>query len=350
MDRVETYLNLAERQNTGRSYAAAIRHYEVEGRGLLPATQASVATYLANFAGSLSINTLRLRLAALSKWHREHGFPDPTKSDLVTQVLKGIRNAHNLPEKQARPFELEHLQQVSNWLEHSESRSVDPRQLRAEYLRRHRDQAMLLLGFWRAFRSDELTLLTIENITVEPGRGMVCYLPRSKGDLNNNGRSFRCPALSRLCPVEAYQQWLAISGLTKGPIFRSINRWGNIGTNAIAAGSIVPWLRHLFGQAGVEAPESYSSHSLRRGFATWAQASGWDVKELMEYVGWRDVKSAIRYIDVSGIDLSTRFECGLTEGKAAPSEPADYPNPQLGQMKNGQTNLKKNPPRLRVVK
>ena len=48
---------------------------------------------------------------------------------------------------------------------------------------------------------------------------------------------------------------------------------------------------------GIAAPESYSSHSLRRGFATWANGNGWDVKSLMEYVGWKDMKSAMRYID-----------------------------------------------------
>uniref|UniRef100_UPI0026EDB602 tyrosine-type recombinase/integrase n=1 Tax=Pseudomonas aeruginosa TaxID=287 RepID=UPI0026EDB602 len=41
----------------------------------------------------------------------------------------------------------------------------------------------------------------------------------------------------------------------------------------------------------------YTSHSLRRGFATWATANGWDIKALMTYVGWKDIKSAMRYID-----------------------------------------------------
>ncbi|MFD1690927.1 hypothetical protein ACFSHR_03265 [Azotobacter chroococcum] len=36
---------------------------------------------------------------------------------------------------------------------------------------------------------------------------------------------------------------------------------------------------------------------MRRGFATWAAANGWDLKSLMGYVGWKDMKSAMRYID-----------------------------------------------------
>lgn len=43
--------------------------------------------------------------------------------------------------------------------------------------------------------------------------------------------------------------------------------------------------------------EIYSAHSIRRGFATWAASSGWDIKTLMEYVGWSDMKSALRYVE-----------------------------------------------------
>jgi hypothetical protein len=36
---------------------------------------------------------------------------------------------------------------------------------------------------------------------------------------------------------------------------------------------------------------------MRRGFATWASANGWDIKRMMSYVGWKDMKSALRYVD-----------------------------------------------------
>src|SRR5690606_40354598 len=62
--------------------------------------------------------------------------------------------------------------------------------------------------------------------------------------------------------------------------------------------SLIQLLRRILEQAGVPA-DGYSSHSLRRGFATWAAASGWDMKALMEYVGWKDMKSALRYVDAT---------------------------------------------------
>ena len=87
------------------------------------------------------------------------------------------------------------------------------------------------------------------------------------------------------------------------------------------ANSLIPLLRSLLAEAGVAASEEYSSHSMRRGFAGWARASGWDIKELMEYVGWKDVKSAMRYLDASGSTLQARFEEGLAALPSADRSP-----------------------------
>lgn len=117
MTRLAQYIEAAERVNTRRSYASAIRHFEIEWKGLLPSTSDTISRYLADYAPTLAINTLRQRLAALSRWHTDQGFPDPTKSALVRQVLKGIRSVHTAPEKRARPLELAVLQQVDQWLD-----------------------------------------------------------------------------------------------------------------------------------------------------------------------------------------------------------------------------------------
>jgi integrase len=334
MTRVAQYIEAAERDNTRRSYASAIRHFEIEWKGLLPSTADAISHYLADHAATLAINTLRQRLAALSRWHTDQGFPDPTKSALVRQVLKGIRSVHAVPEKRARPLELAVLQQIDQWLDTAISnaqRSGD----RPALLRHTRDRSLILLGFWRGFRSDELVNLRVENTEVTPGQGMACFLGRSKGDRQLQGRVFRCPALSRLCPVTAFNAWVSLAGLTEGPVFRKIDRWGHVAEDSLHANSLIPLLRSQFAQAGVESPEEYSSHSMRRGFAGWARASGWDIKELMEYVGWKDVKSAMRYLDTSDSSLQTRFEQGLPALASAvqqpppalllPTEPAGLP-------------------------
>ncbi|RXD65897.1 Tn3 family resolvase, partial [Xanthomonas perforans] len=106
MSDVDRYLEAATRQNTQRSYASALRHFEVEWGGHLPATPDSVARYLAEQAPKAAINTLKQRLAALAHWHAEHGFVDPTRTPLVRKVLKGIQTLHPRIEKQATPLQL----------------------------------------------------------------------------------------------------------------------------------------------------------------------------------------------------------------------------------------------------
>lgn len=90
MTLVSEFLRAAERDNTRRSYASAVQHFEVEWQGMLPSSTETIASYLADQAKTLSNNTLRHRLAALSRWHTDHGFADPTKAPLIRQVLKGV--------------------------------------------------------------------------------------------------------------------------------------------------------------------------------------------------------------------------------------------------------------------
>lgn len=298
MSTIDRYLRAATRDNTERSYRSAIQHFEVQWGGLLPASADTVARYLADHAEELSINTLQQRLAALANWHHSHGFPDPTKSQMVRKVLKGIRTLHPAQERRARPLLLEQVEQLVHWLDAAIAAAATANR-KPDELRFTRDRALLLLGFWRGFRGDELTRLQVEHIDAHAGQGMSCFLPQSKGDREARGRTFKAPALQQLCPVEAYLAWIALAGMTEGPVFRAIDRWGHVRDTALHINSLIPILRSIFHSAGVPSIEQYSGHSLRRGFATWASSNGWDLKSLMEYIGWSDVQSAMRYMEAA---------------------------------------------------
>jgi integrase len=298
MDKFDQYLEAATRSNTRQSYQSAIRHFEVEWGGFLPATADSVARYLAHHAETLSVNTLRHRLAALAQWHIEQGFPDPTKTPVVRKILRGIQALHPAQEKRAKPLQLNQLEQVTHWLDNAIMKARDEN-IRSAELRHRRDKALLLLGFWRGFRGDELTRLRIEHVQTVAGEGMTCYFPQTKGDRTYQGTTFKAPALSRLCPVEAYLEWICASQLKDGPVFRGIDRWGHVGDEALCIDSLIPVLRKMLKDSGIPSAELYSGHSLRRGFASWATSNGWDMKTLMEYVGWRNVQSAMRYVDAA---------------------------------------------------
>src|SRR3546814_3094167 len=65
-------------------------------------------------------------------------------------------------------------------------------------------------------------------------------------------------------------------------------------------------------QSVLPSPADYSGHSRRGGFAAWADANGWYIKTLMEYVGWKDVKSAMRYLDGADPFARHRIEASLS--------------------------------------
>lgn len=322
---VEHYVLAADRDNTVKTYAAALRNFEEVWKGLLPATADTVARYLAEHAEIYRLSTLRLHLAALARWHADNGFADPTRSPLVHKVLRGIRAKHAVPQKRARPLQLEVLEGVSDWLLKAQASALKNGR-RTESLRRSRDRALLLLGFWRAFRSDELANMRIEEVEAQRGKGLTCRPRKTKTTGEGEDRAFHCPALSRLCPVDAYLDWMELSGLKTGPAFPGIDRWGHMSGDHMLSNAVLPLLRRILHEAGAEEAASYSSHSLRRGFANWASSNGWELKELMEHVGWRDVSSALRYVDVSQVALKGKFERGLANSPPASAPGATEPN------------------------
>lgn len=186
MNKLDRYLHAATRDNTRQSYQAAVRHFEVDWGGFLPATADSIARYLADHADTHAVNTLKQRLSALAQWHIEQGFPDPTKAPVVRKVLRGIQALHPAQEKQAKPLQLEQLERITERLDESVQSAQEMGKQAAE-LRHRRDKALLLLGFWRGFRGDELLRMRIEHVQISAGEGLSCFLPQTKGDRRYRG-------------------------------------------------------------------------------------------------------------------------------------------------------------------
>lgn len=295
MPNLEDYIHAATRDNTRQSYKSAIKHFEVTWGGFLPATADNIVHYLSDHANILAVSTLKQRISAIAQWHIEQGFPDPTKTSIVSKVLKGIRELHPQKVKQAKPIQLEELVKIVAFLD-QEIKTLETGKA-TSVLRPYRDKSLILLGFWRGFRSEELCRLSTEFIDILPNDGLEIFLPRSKGDRASSGRHYYAPSLEHLCPTRAYQDWIEISKIQNGPVYRKINRWGQLSTTALHPNSINPLIRSLFLKCGIVDNEQYSSHSLRRGFASWAADNQWDLKSLMEYVGWSDPKSAMKYIE-----------------------------------------------------
>ncbi|MFL1449416.1 tyrosine-type recombinase/integrase [Pseudomonas tritici] len=293
LSKADFYSAAGKSENTERAFTSSIKHYRDWG-GMLPAGADEVRAYLGHFAGQLKVSTLRQRLNQISKWHKRQCFPDPTVDELVKRTMRGISKLHQTQTKQAYPLKFQHLLGICDRLEAAKIAAISENS-QVDILRIHRDLALILIGFWHGFRSDELSRLRAEHITANRRQGITVFLPYSKTDTQGDGKSYQMDGLLAYCPASAYLDWIQVAGINAGPVFRQISRWGVLGLDQINKHSIERILNRVAVDLFPDEPK-FSTHSLRRGFADWAVNEGWDLKTLMGHVGWKSVESAQRYM------------------------------------------------------
>jgi hypothetical protein len=130
-------------------------------------------------------------------------------------MIKGIRVSHPAKVKQAAPLLLKHLEQAVTWLEGEAAAAIEYGHYKS-LVRHRRSVAIILIRFWRGFRGDELARLTVEDTQAISGESITFFLPYTKGDRQHEGTTFQTPALTMLCPGEAYINWITVAGIAKG--------------------------------------------------------------------------------------------------------------------------------------
>ncbi|MCY4045189.1 MAG: hypothetical protein OXE99_08915 [Cellvibrionales bacterium] len=95
-------------------------------------------------------------------------------------------------------------------------------------LKKVRNKALLLIGFFGAFRRSELVSITYDNLRFEP-EGVIITLPKLKTDQAGEGIKRAIPYnqfVQDSCPVLALKGWLEANHINSGTIFRGVNPWG----------------------------------------------------------------------------------------------------------------------------
>lgn len=271
------------RRTYDREWRGFVAWCASHGRSPLPATPETVGGFVADQSKRRAPAGVDLALAAVAFAHKVHGLEAPTRHAAVRAVREGARRARGTAQRQVEPITVDVLERLIA--------ELDPGSLAGA-----RDRALLLLGFAAALRRSELVALEVEDLRPAHG-GLEVRVRRSKTDQAGAGRTIAVPRARRagLCPVAALEAWLSASGIAEGPVFRSIDRHGNIAGAALSDRAVALVVKRVAEHAGLDS-SSLSGHSLRAGLATSAALAGVEERVIAQTTGHRSSAVLRRYI------------------------------------------------------
>jgi integrase len=285
-EQVRQYIKASKAANTLRGYQSDWRHFCAWCEGYnqypLPASPETVAVYIAECAEHLKVGSIQRRLNAIAEAHKATGLESPTRHATVTNTMKGIRRLKGTAPTQKTPTLTDDVRAMLD--------TTDVGIIGA------RDRALILLGFAGAFRRSELVGFDAEDCAFGKD-GLTVTLRKSKTDQTGAGRKIGIPYGSNpdTCPVRTIQSWLELAAIITGPLFRSINRHGQVQRGRLSGIDVARVVKKLVKRAGLDAAK-FAGHSLRSGHATSAAIAGASERSIMAQTGHRSVQMVRRYI------------------------------------------------------
>jgi integrase len=279
-DLVKSYVSASISDRSRKEYRNDLQRFLTFG-GSIPSTPEEVASYLSQHASSHKAATLERWKISISKAHSTQKFKDPTKSELVKLTLKGIRRTHGTAQRRVQPALKEDILLMVTSLDNDNLKDM-------------RDKTLLLLTFAGALRRSEVVNLNLEDIKIS-SEGMTVTIAKSKTDQEGAGQKIGIPfARGKHCPVKAYKEWLEATGITDGAVFRSVTRYGKLGTR-LHNQSVAKIVKNSAKRIGLD-PKDFSGHSLRAGLATSAAIAGVPVHRICSQTRHKSTRMLDRYI------------------------------------------------------
>ena len=163
-------------------------------------------------------------------------------------------------------------------------------------IKKFRDRSIILIGFSGGFRRNEIVSLDYDDLDFVP-EGLKINIKRSKTDQFGEGFTKALPYFdsSQYCPVISLKNWLDISKITSGPVFRRFLKGSKLSENRLTDQTVAILIKKYLNLAGINS-KNYSGHSLRSGFATSAAESGVEERNIMAMTGHKSTEMVRRYI------------------------------------------------------
>lgn len=286
VDRMQEFLTLAVgaySANTLRAWRADFRQFSQwctdRGYTALPATAATVRRYV-QYGPVRLISTVRRHVSTIGALHRGLQLPDPTDDSDVKLALRGLAIAITVAPRQAHAL---------TWpLREALVAACGPSPAG------RRDAALIACLYDGVFRRSEVVALQREDLTVAED-GATIRLRRSKTDRVGAGTEvYLGPDTAGLV-----LDWCDAAGITDGPLFRPVNRWGAVGMDALTPDTVARILkaRAIAGQVPAAVTVRLSGHSGRVGATHDMVAAGIELPQVMQAGRWKSPAMVARYAE-----------------------------------------------------
>ena len=253
----------------------------------LPAKYETIGEYLVYLADikRRKPSTIERRISAILRHHRMNKHPLDAKHKYIRPTLDGIKRTLGTKKRKSKAILIPTLKKMIDSIVVDDIRSI-------------RDKSLILLGFVGGFRRSELVNLDYEDIEEFDTEGLIIFIKSSKTDQAAEGKRVNIPYSNNIkyCPVKKLQQWVEVSNIRSGPIYRKINKSNLIQEKRLSDKVVAMIVKDYLKKAGLD-PKNYAGHSLRRGFATSAALAGANLEEIKRTTRHKSDKIVQEYLD-----------------------------------------------------
>ena len=289
----ETLINLksSKAKNTIRAYKSDFYNFELfciqNGLKALPTEPRIISLYLTSLSSKdIKMSTIKRRLVSIGVIHKLKGHYLDTKHPLIIENIMGIKRRKGSAQNSKKPLLINNLKALIKAINRLD---INP-------IKKFRDRTIVLIGFSGGFRRNEIVSLNYDDIEFV-NEGMKISLRRSKTDQYGEGFLKGVPYFDNpvYCPVISTQNWLKISEINSGPLFRRFSKGAKLTEMRLTDQSVALIIKKYLQLAGIDS-KNYSGHSLRSGFATSAAESGAEERSIMAMTGHKSTEMVRRYI------------------------------------------------------
>jgi site-specific recombinase XerD len=289
----ETILNLehSKAQNTIRAYQSDFNDFQLfcskNNFRSLPSEPKIVSLYLTHLSTKdAKMSTLKRRLVSIGVIHKLKGHYLDTKHPSIIENIMGIKRRKGSFQKGKKPILINDLKRIIDVIDEQKKKDI----------KKFRDRSIILIGFSGGFRRNEIVSLNYDDLDFV-SEGLKISIRKSKTDQFGEGSIKALPYFDsdQYCPVVSLKNWLNITKINSGPIFRRFSKGLKLTESRLTDQTVALLIKEYLELAGIDS-KNYSGHSLRSGFATSAAESGVEERNIMAMTGHKSTEMVRRYI------------------------------------------------------